>query len=167
MGCVLAWCLDTPYALSKCLLSSGWSHELCVARKTLLELISFIFRGVGARSVVPSPHFGRPSLWSILLIGKIEWRTRSLIYYQRGLFKMEACPNNMQRTVLSFSSGSGISRRQSGNWRFTSCSFASLSFVSHESRKFFLLTQHFSNLVVNRKFFLSTQRFNNILVNRN
>ena len=54
---------------------------------------------------MPSPHFGRPSLWSILLIGKIEWRTRSLIYYQRGLFKMEACPNNMQRTVLSFHQG--------------------------------------------------------------
>ena len=130
-------------------------------KKSLLELIPFIFRGVGARSVVPSPHFGRPSLWSILLIGKIEWRTRSLIC---GLVKIEARPNNMQKTVLSFSSGSGISRRQSGNWRYTSCSFASLSFVSHESRKLFLLTQHFSNLLFNRKFFLSTQRFNNILV---
>ena len=133
-------------ALSICLLSSGWCYELCVA-KTLFELISFIFRGVGARSVVPSPHFGRPSLWSILLIGKIEWRTRRVIYYQYGLVKMEARPNNMQKTVLSFSSGSGISRRQSGNWRCTSCSFASLSFVSHESRKFFLSTKCFSILL--------------------
>ena len=61
-------------------------------KKTLFDLISFIFRGVGARSVVPSPHFGRPSLWSILLIGKTEWRTRRVIYYQCGLVKMETSP---------------------------------------------------------------------------
>ena len=90
-------------ALSICRLSSGWCYELCVA-KTLFELISFIFRGVGARSVVPSPHFGRPSLWSILLIGKIEWSTRRVIYYQRGLVKMETSPNRPERWIVTIPS---------------------------------------------------------------
>ena len=117
MGCILAWCLDIQYEMSKCLLSSCWCHELCVGKKTFSELISIIFRGVGARSVVPSPHFGRPSLWSILLIGKIEWSTRRVIYYQRGLVKMETSPNRPERWIVTILSSNQWLATIENHWK--------------------------------------------------